>query len=283
MPVSNSFKKHGTFIYEVGETVADYGTNQFTIDAMKRAGMTHAWVRIHGRTAYGTASRQRILQFIDDLRANSISVAGWGWCQGENPVAEAALALKELDRYGLTDYVADIEHGTSNANWTSNEIKAFCTRIKKDLSGSFGITTYPLIDWHEPQLMQAAVPFVDMFNPQVYWFHFPDKKMVKQFKRPNGKTYTTNNSAEYAELCLDRWDALLGGSKKDLVITGAAYWGEGNTETDANNKVVEFLDGWKNFKRVIGLNWWHFGGKNAMSHHMLETIVAANLASKNYA
>jgi hypothetical protein len=50
-----------------------------------------------------------------------------------------------------------------------------------------------------------ALPFVDMFNPQVYWFRFPNKKMVKEFRRPNGPRYTIGNATSYATLCLDRW------------------------------------------------------------------------------
>jgi hypothetical protein len=133
--------------------------------------------------------------------------------------------------------------------------------------------------------MQAALPFVDMFNPQVYWFHFPNKKMLKQFKRPNGKPYTADNAAEYAELCLDRWDHLMGASPKDLVLTGAAYWGEGSpplSRTEAEEKLEEFLAGWNRFGRVSGLNWWHFGGEKAMSHRMLEAISSAKLGHKPY-
>ena len=149
--------------------------------------------------------------------------------------------------------------------------------------GGFGITTYPLIDWHEPELMQAALPFVDMFNPQVYWFHFPNKKMLAQFKRPNGKPYVADNAAEYTDLCIDRWTKLMGGTAKKLVVTGAAYWNEGNTQAEAEAKVEEFLAKWNRYGAIVGLNWWHFGGQSAMSHRMLEAITAAKLGAKPYA
>ncbi len=252
------------------------------IEAMKNAGMSHAWVRIHGEKAYSSASKKAISGFVDDLKTVGISVAGWGWCQGADAVADAKLALKELDYFKLTDYVADIEHGHHNANWTESEITNFCTRVRAGVSGGFGITTFPLIDWHEPKLMKAAIPFVDMFNPQVYWLHYPNKKMVKQFKRPNGKSYTVNNAAEYTELCLDGWTKLMGSMKMDFVLTGASYWGEGNTRADGEDKVDEFLSQWNRFNRVIGLNWWHFGGDKAMSYRMLDSITKAKLGAKTY-
>jgi len=196
MASPNSFRKHGTFIYQVSETIADYGSTQLVIEAMQKAGMTHAWVRIHGPTPYGTGTKKIIADFIAALNAASIGVAAWGWCDGSDPTANAKLALKELSFFGLTDYIADIEHGVHGANWTPNEITKFCTLARAGITGGFGITTFPLIDWHEPELMEAALPFVDMFNPQVYWHHFPNKKMLKQFKRPNGTSYTANDAAE---------------------------------------------------------------------------------------
>jgi hypothetical protein len=282
---STSFRKHGTFVYEVPETVARYGTNKLTIEAMTAAGMTHAWVRIHSKTAYGAAAKKVIAQFVDDVQTAGIAVAGWGWCQGDSPTADAKLALKELAFFGLKDYVADIEQGVHGANWKTTEIKDFCSAIKDDLTGSFGITTFPLINWHEPELMKAALPFVDMFNPQVYWHHFPNAKMVKQFKRPGGAAYGKDNAPEYAELCLDLWDKLMAGDPKDLVITGQAYWGEGEppfSQDDAEEKLDEFLAGWNGYGRVIGLNWWHFGGGKSMSHRMRDSINKAKLGAKTY-
>lgn len=280
-----AFRKHGTFIYQVAKTVADYGSNALAIAAMQRAGMSHVWVRVHSQTAYPAKEKKVISAFIDDAKAAGLAVAGWGWCQGADVKADAKLALRELQSFGLVDYVADIENGVSSAKWDNDEIVEFCTSVRAGVSGSFGITTFPLIDWHEPELMTAALPFVDMFNPQIYWHHFPNKKMVKQFRGPNGKVYSLSDAAEYADLCLDRWDALIKGSSTSLVITGQAYWGEGKPpfpEGDAEDKLDEFLARWSGYNRIIGLNWWHFGGGSAMSHRMIEAIVSAKLGDKPY-
>jgi hypothetical protein len=282
---SKSFRKHGTFIYEAPATIARYGTTALTIEAMKEAQMSHAWVRIHSQSAYSTNQKKTIAAFINGLKGAGIAVAGWGWCQGSDSTSDAKLAIKELTSFGLSDYVADIEHGVHGANWTLGEIKNFCTRVRDAVGGSFGITTFPLIDWHEPELMKAALPFVDMFNPQVYWHNFPNKKMVKQFKRPDGTVYHQDMASDYADLCLDRWDKLMGGTPKDLVITGQAYWGEGVppfSQGDAEDKLDQFLDTWTGYDRVVGLNWWHFGGAQALSHRMRNSINKANLGPKPY-
>ncbi len=285
MASSNAFRKHGTFVYEIDETVHDYGDNAKTIAAMKAAEMTHAWVRIHNDTPYSPAKKIVIKKFITDLKAAGVAVAGWGWCQGNDAAADAQMAAGELADFGLTDYIADIENDVHGANWIPAEVKTFCQKTRPNVPGSFGITTFPLIDWHEPELMKAALPFVDMFNPQVYWLRFPRQDMLNQFKRPSGQPYKLNNAAEYADLCLDRWDKLMGATPKDLVITGEAYWGEGTppmTQLEAEDKLDEFLAAWTGFNRVIGLNWWHFGGNKAMKKRMLTSITNAHLGSKPY-
>ncbi len=281
--LARSCRLHGSFIYQVQPTINRYGGIDLTVAAMLRMQMSHAWIRIHGTQAYSAAEKQRIRDLTAALRTAGIGVAGWGWCQGSVPLAEANLALRESESLGMTDYVADIEQGVSNAHWTPQEVTAFCQRVRANLPGSFGVTTFGLIDWHEPGLMQAALPFVDFFNPQVYWFNFPNQQMVNQFRRPDGTRYRVNEPGEYMELCIDRWVRLMGGTPKRLVVAGQAYWNEGNTQTQAEAKLVQFLSGWNGYNRVAGLNWWHLGGGSAMSHAMVERIVAARLGQKNYA
>jgi hypothetical protein len=282
-PLPRAFSRHGTFVYDAAATIADYGNVQNTVDAMVRAGMQHAWVRVHGTQAHGAAGGVVLQKLIDALQTADIAVAGWGWCQGVNSVAESRLALRELARYGLSDYIADIEHGTHDAQWSESEIQDFCARVREQLRGAFAISTYALIDWHEPQLMQAALEYVDAFAPQLYWFSFPNKKMADQFQRPDGARYRVNDAGEYAELCLDRWTRLSASSRKPLIMTGQAYWGEGNSQQSAEGKLDEFIAHWSRFERIVGLNWWHFGGVSGMSHAMLERITNARLGERTYA
>jgi hypothetical protein len=283
--VAKSFQKHGTYIYEVSETIARYGSAALAIEAMRNAQITHAWVRIHSQRAYPASAKKTIAAFIADLTAAGVAVAGWGWCQGSDPAADAKVALQELASFGLSDYIADIENGVNGAKWDADEITSFCSRVRAGVGGSFGITSFPFIDWHEPELMKAAIPYVDMFNPQVYWHRFPNKKMARLFRRPNGGSYAMDKAADYADLCLDRWDALMGANPKDIVITGQAYWGEGEppfTQSEAEEKLDEFLGSWTGYGRVIGLNWWHWGGGQSMSHRLLDSIAKAKLGDKSY-
>lgn len=279
-PLAKSFQGHGTFVYDAIATMDDYGSIENTAAAMTRAGMKHAWVRVHGRKPFNAAQKRATQALVDGLKAADIAVAGWGWCQGGDPRADAGAAVRELDAFGLADYVADIEPGHNNSVWTSVEVELFCKTVRSKLEGSFAISSFGLIDWHEPHLMIAAAPHVDAFAPQVYWFDFPNKTMVGLFKRPDGTAYAKADPAAYADLCLDRW-RLVSAQKKPLVLTGQAYWGEsGFTQREAEDKLRAFLEGWGGYDGIAGLNWWHFGGGNGMSHAMLEAITDAELGSK---
>lgn len=278
MPVTNAISKHGTFIYDARETVDDYGSPAALAAAAQAAGMTHAWVRIHG--IHPVSHEQATRAVIQALQAKNIAVAGWGWLQGDGVAQEAQLALQQLALYGLTDYVADIEHGVNNAQWTPQEVDALLSTLRPKIPGSLVVSTFPVIQWHEPQLMEAAIPYVDAFAPQAYWFHFPNQKMRNQFQKPGGGSYTLDSAAEYVNLTIDLWRKL---SDKPLVLTGQAYWGEGIGQGDAQAKLDQFLSSFSRWGDIHGFNWWHFGGGSAMSHHMLDAISSAELGQKTYA
>jgi hypothetical protein len=278
--LSAAFRRHGSYIYDAAATIADYGSIDLLVAAMQRAGMSHAWVRIHGTQPYGPTTKQLNRQLISALKTGGIAVAGWGWCQGATPLQDAAMALRECAAYGLQDYIADIEPGHSNSQWTVAEVQAFCGKVRQGLAGSFALSTFALVDWHEPHLLTAALPFVDAVAPQIYWFDYPNQRMLDQFRRPDGTAYPAKEPGAYVDLCLDRWAKAMAGTQKPIVFAGQAYWGEGNTQMEAEAKLNRFLASWSAFDRVVGINWWHFGGSTGMSHAMFEAIVAADLDSK---
>ena len=67
MATNNSVKKHGTFVYDATSTVNDYGSVDATVAAPQQAGMTHAWVLIHGTNAVGDPKITQAL--IDGFKA----------------------------------------------------------------------------------------------------------------------------------------------------------------------------------------------------------------------
>ena len=267
---------HGTFIYDASATITRYGSAALVAAALKECDMQHAWVRIHGITH--PEPHGPTLTLISALKQAEIAVAGWGWCQGENVDLEVELALTSLSEFGLQHYIADVEDGVHGANWTNIEVKSFFKSLRAALpDAQIGLSTFGFIPWHKPQLMSAAEPFVDFFAPQVYWFNFPTLKILKA-AGVEASDYPLNDSVSYVGVCLEVWEELV---DKPLVVTGQAYWGEvpGYVQGTADAKLKHFVEGFEDWKRLQGLNWWHLGGKGqeAMSFGMFQALKAAKL------
>jgi hypothetical protein len=276
MPIANSFRGHGTFVYLAKDTVNAFGSAAAAAQAMAHCGMRSAWVRVHGRTS-GFGHDPSTRDLVAALRAAGIAVAGWGWCQGDDPAAEAQLAIDNLAALNISDYVADIEEGVNHAHWTTAAVADFLGRVRAGMpaTGSLAVSSFPVITWHSPELMKAAEPFADAFAPQTYWFHFPNAKMQKEF----GAQYPLDRAASYVDLCLADWRSI---TAKPLIATGQAYWGEGIDKAGAEAKVVEFLHDFTGWPDIVGFNWWYFGGGDAMSKPMRDAIAAAGLAAKPF-
>jgi len=139
------------------------------------------------------------------------------------------------------------------------------------------VSTFALIDWHEPELMRVADPLVDGFAPQIYWFHHPSERMRREF----GPQYPANDPVSYTNLCLDRWQAL---TKKPLIITGQAYWGkEGQIsfeQTDAERRLDLVTKSFSRWRELSAFNWWHGGGDESMSYAMRRSIADAKINEK---
>src|SRR2546430_1842701 len=108
--VAECFRGHGTFLYDPKETLAKFNNDAVKLaDAVKQAGMQHAWVRLHDVVDPEPFAETQAI--VEKLMAAGIQIAGWGWCQGRDPEAEATLATDQLKAHGLLHYVADIEEG----------------------------------------------------------------------------------------------------------------------------------------------------------------------------
>ena len=248
---------HGVFVYEPGAALKKYGSWDGVAGAIQKMKMTHAWVRGHGKDGLFQVKDNQNL--IAALRNVGVRVFIWGWCQGVSNLAkDIKNAADAVAKFAPDGYVADIEHRVSGAKWTLDAIKQFSSATKTMLGGKpLILSTHGFIPFHEPELMQAADPFVDAFAPQVYWFWYPSKRMMSE---PGAKgPYQENNAAAYANLCLDVWRHI---TNKPIVVTGQAYWGENPKwgRQDAEEKLQEFVKGFTRYGEIAGLNWWDLAG-----------------------
>ena len=150
------------------------------------------------------------------------------------------MAAKALERFGLKHYVADIEHRESGSYWDVGEIRTYFSTLKDNTheNSKFMVSTFGFIDGHEPELIMEAEPFLVGFAPQIYWFWYPNKKMLTMTQE-SSKIYPLNDSAAYMRLCIKRWRKY---TEKPLVAGAQSYWGEaqGYTQTAAEREIAVF-------------------------------------------
>jgi len=293
--LADAFRGHGCFLYDPEETLAAFGNRPEALtDAMARAHMRHAWVRLHD--VVDVMPHEPTQAIIQALRARNILVAGYGWCHGRDPEWEAHLGLSQLKAYGLMHYVANIEQHKNKgrkygvSKWDVHKIRRYGKAFRGGASPSTQllISTYPYIGTHAPELMVAAAPYVDGFAPQLYWFNYPSAWMWPRPDLPATASYKLSDPASYVRLCLDMWRHY---TTKPLVLTGQAYWREQETSgfdrIHAEVKFDAFINGFTDYGRIAGLNWWHLGGLNtersgAMSPMMVARLRATNMDAKPY-
>lgn len=266
---------HGTFVYQPEAAIDAFGDANAAADAMINHGMSHAWLRVHNKNGPWQTSLNETLA--DACKSRGISVGIWGWNDGNDVEQDIENALFAIKHYRPDAYVADIEHGVSGANWSVGKAKLFTSEVKNNLGTTpLVVSTFGYIPYHQPEIMTAVDEIVDFFAPQVYWFWYPRTNMLQD---PALSDLKENNAAAYAKVCLHEWRKVV---SKPLVLTGQAYWGEasGWTQSRAETKLKEFIDGFDDYDKLAGLNWWNFADQKAMSTKMRKMISAANFPTK---
>lgn len=259
LPVA-AFGGRSFYIYSAAQLLAQYGSITNAVDELKRCKADAIWVRIHGRGYVGEAkgaSFTPLDNLIAAARAHGIAVAGWGWCQGEDPAADAALASQAIARFKVDAYVADIEQGVNGANWTGEEVAAFADAFRaKYPIMPFALTSHGFIDWHSPEIFDKAAGRFDYVNPQAYWFDTaPSAKMLSAANLAQAQ-YPLADPASYARLCATVWGKRY---KRPVIIAGQICPDDDFPAEDALAKITAFLASYKRPDGVIGEAYWHFG------------------------
>ena len=259
--------------------------------ALRYMGMSHAWVRLFGLEGVMPAAETKAL--IDSLVAGGISVAGWGYCHGRDWQKEMNLAIDQTRRFGITGFVADIEPGRllggTRSRWKETEFDQFIGGLGDHFgSSNLGVSTWPVLkiqndpEYPSLRLMQIAADRVAMFAPQAYWMKYPTTVHYNATGfRP--ADYPRDDPAAFVRLVIDSWRAT--GFNQNLVVTGRAYWGEGApAQSVMESKIKSFGQGFSDWSKIVGFNWWHAGGNNlGMSPAMIANVAEGNFGAKVYA
>jgi hypothetical protein len=248
------------------------------IQAMRDMHVSSVWIQLFSAsgeldpTGHGSTS-----ELVAALGLANIACVGWGYCYNGNAATDAGLAKHLCGKYGINAFIADVEpgnpvHGQPDS-WQPEAFKNLIAGLKGTFGkDNLGISTFGTLNGHEDaaNIYRLAVNDVALFAPQIYWYQKP----------PIG----------YVQACIASFRQA--GIGTPMVGTAQAYWEVGKsggvTRTAMEAKVNEFVTGFADWGKLIGLNWYHGGNANtevtgAMSDAMIKSIADNRLDQKAYA
>ena len=212
----------GWFIWQISR--CEGGAPDALAQKAAEGGFTHVLIKVAERTfgfGFDKGGRDLVLPAAEALRARGIQVWGWHYIYGENPAAEAGIAVKRCTELKLDGYVIDAEGEFKQAG-KAVAARAFMAALRAglpDLPVALSSFRYPSL---HPQLpWKAFLEKCDLTMPQVYWeqSHNPEQQLAR-------------SAAEFA-------NPALVGFVRPFVPTGSAY-GVGNWKASPD-EITRFL------------------------------------------
>jgi hypothetical protein len=248
------------------------------IEAVTDMKMASVWIELFTRT--GTLDRDGkggTKELVAGLKAANIQVVGWGYCHSKNSVRDLALAKQLCAKYRIDAFVADVEPGNTVGGKKDSWKPSDFTTLMKGLNDHFktdnlAISTFAHMGMHPDarDVMKLATSLVCMYAPQIYW--------------------NSRDPVKYAKDSIASWPAA--GITTPLVATVQSYWelDEGTPGRKAiEARVAKFVSDFPDseWKKLIGLNWYHAGNENSartggMSDAMIAAIADGQLQKKPY-
>ncbi len=211
--------------------------NQIASQA-RSAGLTHLVLKVaDGMVIYNGNwgdPKDYTTPVVTALRQNGIKVWGWHYLYGDNPTAEANIAIKRIRQYNLDGYVLDVEREYKESGKKAaakrfmNIIRSACPDLPIALSSYRYPSLHPQVPWKE---------FLEKCNicmPQVYWMkaHNPGQQLARSVREFEAKKPSL-----------------------PVIPTGAAFREHGWQPTEA--EVLEFFKKAKELN-LQGVNFWEW-------------------------
>jgi hypothetical protein len=159
----------GFFTFDLPE--CEGGEPASILATAQTAGLSHVFVKIaDGVKAAGIddSGIDFTAPVVQTLRAAGIDVWGWHTVYGNNPSAEAAIALTRTQALGLDGYVVyageEYQHpGRSSA------ARQFMTTVHSALKVPIALSSYRFPNYHPELPWSTFLEFCDLHMPQVTW------------------------------------------------------------------------------------------------------------------
>ncbi len=219
-----------------------------------KAGLTHVLIKIaDGASAYNvdlTTGEDLVLPVLQALKERGISVYGWHYVYGYDPVAEAQIAIKRVQELGVDGYVIDAEAQYKYPG-RDEVARLFMSLLRQSLPVlPIALSSYRYPTYHPALPWQAFLEKCDINMPQVYW-------------------QDAHNPAEQLIRSLREFEAIV--PFRPLIPTGSAYqvgdWQPSELE------IIEFLNTARNLN-MSAANFWEWGHTRLYLPHIWDVIAS---------
>ncbi len=153
----------GFYIWILSE--CEKGDPQAIAETARAAGLSHVLIKI----ADGTAAFNRGLDVPvrQALGEAGIQVWGWHYVYGNQPEAEADIAVQRVQELGLDGYVIDAEEEYKNR---PSQAARFARRLRDGLPDTpLALSSFRFPQWHPELPWNQFLEVCDFHMPQVYW------------------------------------------------------------------------------------------------------------------
>jgi hypothetical protein len=201
------------------------------------AGLSHVIVKIaDGVRAFGMdpSGIDFTVPVVQALRVGGIAVWGWQTVRGNNPAAEAEIAIQRVHALGLDGYVVNAETEYKQPGKEA-AARLFMSAVRDSLTIPIALSSYRFPNYHPEFPWSAFLEKCDYHMPKVFWelAHNAGVQLVESKHQcdalPNARPY---------------------------IPTGAAYNVAGWTPTPAD--ILDFLDT-ANTLGLPAVNFFHWG------------------------
>lgn len=184
----------GFFTYLLRET--EGGDPAAITELAKSAGLSHVLVKIaDGPVEFGVdASGDYTAPVVAALRGAGIAVWGWHYVYGDNPVGEAAVAIRRVNALQLDGYVVNAEDEYKKPG-KAFAARRFMSEVRAGMTVPIALSSYRFPNYHPELPWSTFLEFCDYNMPQVYWEQAHNAGwQLRESKRqcdalPNAKPY----------------------------------------------------------------------------------------------
>jgi hypothetical protein len=232
----------GYYIWRISQ--CEYANSVGIAASAAIANLSHVMIKVANGPYIYWENDPYLLAVVSALKSINVEVWGWQWVYGLNPVAEAQIAIKQINALGLDGFVVNAESPYKQLGYQGLAVAAarnYMTTLRLALPDfPIALSTYRYPLWHRPFPFEEFLKQCTLNMPQVYWIYGvnPGYQLKRCYQ-------------EYKSLSV--W--------REMVPTGAAFkeWGWASTPAQC----LEFL----NTAKQLGLsaaNFWSWDQRRVL-------------------